>query len=442
VPATHDYFATAAKGIEPLLEAELRALGAEAAHATRGGVAFRGALEVAYRTCLWSRVANRVLLPLASFPAPTPAALYDGVRGIRWSEHLDAGGTLAVDCATAEAAIGHSHFAALKTKDAIADQFRDRTGVRPSVDLARPHVRVNVHLHKSTATVSLDLSGDSLHRRGYRTRGGEAPLKENLAAAILLLAEWPRLGRERVPFLDPLCGSGTLPIEAALMAADLAPGRGRAYFGFLGWRQHDPALWRRLLEEAEAREIRDSRRLPIIRGYDADAAAVGAAIGNLERAGLRGRVHIERRALRDCEPIDVPVRAEIRGLLVANPPYGERLGATADLGTLYATLGDLLRRRFLGWTACVLTGNPALAKQIGLRPSRRVVLYNGAIECRLLTFPISATPVRGAAPPGWRRAEPEEDSTQRRRDAEGAETSRQTRRFDSIARPKRLKRER
>ena len=423
--ATHAFFATTAKGLEGLLADEVAALGATGVRAQRAGVEFGGSLEIGYRACLWSRIASRVLLPLASFAAETPSALYAGVRTIRWSEHIDRDRTIAVDCAVSRSRITHSHFAALKTKDAIVDQLREQRGARPSVAVERPDVRVNVYLHDDRATVSIDLSGDSLHRRSYRQSGGVAPLKENLAAAVLLLAEWPRLARERVPLLDPMCGSGTLCIEAALMAADMAPGRARPYFGFLGWRGHDAALWERLLSEAAERERRAALRLPLIRGYDASAIAVRNALANVDRAGLRGRVHIEKRTLADCEPIAVPVTrrgadversndptasgpaepppaAGLRGLVVTNPPYGERLGDAAALADLYAQLGDSLRRKFPGWTGYVLTGNPSLGRSIGLRPSRRHVLYNGAIECRLLVFPISATPVQSAGP-GWRR---------------------------------------
>jgi 23S rRNA (guanine2445-N2)-methyltransferase / 23S rRNA (guanine2069-N7)-methyltransferase len=396
-------FATTGKGMEDLLASEVRVLGGRDVEATRGGVSFAGALEVAYRVCLWSRVGNRVLLPLATFPAPTPQALYDGVRTIHWLDHLDARRTLAVDCTSSRSKITHSHFAALKTKDAIVDQLRQRTGARPSIDVVRPHVRVNVYLHEDRAVVGLDLSGESLHRRAYRQGGGAAPLKENLAAAVLLLAGWPQLAIAGTPFVDPMCGSGTLPIEAALVAARIAPGRQRAYFGFLGWRGHQPALWTRLCREAEEQEIRDSRRLPPIHGYDASAAAVRGALANVEHAGLRGRVHIEKRTLAESAPVAARGPRSLPGIVVANPPYGERLGDRAALAALYAELGDALRRKFPGWTGYVLTGSPDLAKCIGLRSARRHVLYNGAIECRLLVFPISAKPVTGAAVPHWRR---------------------------------------
>ncbi|MBI3390410.1 MAG: hypothetical protein HY027_21975 [Deltaproteobacteria bacterium] len=405
MPTAFSFYATTAKGMEELVAAELREFGAAAVTAERAGVAFRGALEVAYRACLWSRVANRILLPLASFAAETPQALYDGVRTIRWWEHLLAHQTLAVDGTTSQSLLTHSHYIALKAKDAIVDQLRDQTCARPSVNVERPDVRVNVHIHRNRAVVSLDLSGDSLHRRGYRQDRGVAPLKENLAAAILLLAEWPRLARLGAPLLDPMCGSGTIPIEAALIAADVAPGHTRTYFGFLGWRGHEPRVWARLQQEAAGREIRDSKHLPRICGYDADARTVRSALANVERAGLHGRVHIERRAWADCAPLPTSITDGVRGLLVTNPPYGERLGDQERLVELYRSIGDTLRRQFPGWTGYVLSGNVDLTRHIGLRAARRHVLFNGAIECRLLAYPISPTPVRDTAGPRWRSSD-------------------------------------
>ncbi|HVN87971.1 MAG TPA: THUMP domain-containing protein [Candidatus Binatia bacterium] len=399
--ARHDFFATTAKGLEELLAAELRDLRAECVTATRAGVSFAGPLEVAYRACLWSRVANRILLPLATFRAATPEELYAGVRAIRWVDHVNPRGTLAVTGTTSQSRLTHSHFIALKTKDAIVDHLRERSSVRPSIDVDSPDVRVNVYVHRDRAVVGIDLSGESLHRRAYRQHAGAAPLKENLAAAILLLAEWPRLARAGAPFIDPMCGSGTLPLEAASIAADIAPGLRRQRFGFARWLGHHANLWHRLVKEAEEREIRDPRRLPVIHGYDVDARAVRGALANVELAGLRGRVHIERRALADCQP--PPNRHAGGGLFVVNPPYGERLGEVERLAPLYEEIGDVLRRRFTGWTGYVLAGSPALAKRIGLRPTQRITLYNGAIECRLLKLPISATKVQSAAGPGWRK---------------------------------------
>jgi 23S rRNA (guanine2445-N2)-methyltransferase / 23S rRNA (guanine2069-N7)-methyltransferase len=392
-----EFFATTARGMAPLLAAELRRLGAASVGERRAGAAFSGSLETAYRACLWSRIANRVLLPLAVVPARTADELYAGVRTIRWIDHLGAEETLAVDFASSESALAHTRFGALKTKDAIVDQLRDQTGARPSIDVSRPDVRVNVYVHRDRAVISIDLSGESQHRRGYRERRTAAPLKENLAAAVLSLADWPRLACDRAPLLDPMCGSGTIPIEAALMAADIAPGLGREYFGFLGWRGHQPHLWKRLLREAEERRVRDRRRLPDIRGCDADARSIRVSLENIDRAGVRGLVHVEKRELAACRPSDAPAA----GVLVTNPPYGERLGDAGALAPLYQRLGDVMRRHFTGWTGYVLTGNTALGRRIGLRAARRHVLFNGAIECRLLVFPISTEPVRKGSRPRW-----------------------------------------
>ncbi len=389
------FFATAPKGIEPLLADELRGLGASAVKETRAGVTFQGPLAVAYRACLWSRTANRILLPLARFRADTPEALYAGVRAIDWAEHMVPDGTLAVDFSTVQSRIGHSHFGAQKVKDAVVDEFRDLCGVRPSVALECPDIRINVYLRRDEATVSLDLSGESLHRRGYREEGGAAPLKENLAAAILLRAGWPAIAQAGGAFVDPMCGSGTLPIEAALIAADIAPGLQRPYFGFLKWKRHDVAAWEELLTEARERRERGLRQLPPIVGYDADPRAVKAALANVERAGLRGQVHIEKRELAACA---APRRSDhVPGLVAVNPPYGERLGQVAELRHLYASFGDRLKERFPGWRAVVFTGNPDLAKNMGLRARRTHTMYNGALECRLLSFEVDPQWYTGAA---------------------------------------------
>jgi 23S rRNA (guanine2445-N2)-methyltransferase / 23S rRNA (guanine2069-N7)-methyltransferase len=376
-------------GAADLAAAELEQFGAADVKASRGGVGCVGSLEHAYRACLWSRVANRVLLAVAEFPAPTPEALYDGARAIDWSQHLGADGTLAVDCTTSRSAITHTQFAALKVKDAIVDRFRAETGVRPSVDVAAPDVQVNVRIDRDTATVSLDLSGESLHRRGYRGPQGAAPLKENLAAAILLRAGWPALvaaaAADGAPlgFVDPMCGSGTLLVEAALIAADAAPGFGREYFGFLRWRGHDAALWQRLLDEAAARRAAARMEHVVIRGYDRDAGAVRAALANVAAAGFAKDIHVERRELGD-----LPEAAAPRGLVATNPPYGERLGEQRELASVYAELGRALKEKHVGWQAAVLTGNPPLGRELGLKAKRTHTLFNGPIECRLLRFDV------------------------------------------------------
>ncbi len=363
-----------------LLAQELEALGARHPNASPAGVAFRGDLKLAYRTCLWSRTASRVLLQLNRFPAARPEALYAGVRSSPWSQHLDPNGTLAVDFHTADSHITHSRFGAQKVKDAIVDQLREEFGTRPSVRLQQPDLRINVYLRRDMASLSLDLSGESLHRRGYRKEGVAAPLKENLAAAILLLADWPALARHGASLLDPMCGSGTLPVEAALMAGDVAPGLLRDYYGFLGWLGHDQELWSGLLEEARQRRERGLERIPAIYAYDSAPAAVKAARSNVRRAGLERFVHVEQRELSKAAP---PAPATGSGLFVVNPPFGERLSDEQKLVPLYQTLGQTLSGRFAGWQAAVLSANPHLRQAIGLAVKRSHVLYNGALACRL-----------------------------------------------------------
>lgn len=374
------FFATAPKGIEPLLAEELRAIGAFEVLEARAGVAFAGPLEIAYRVCLWSRLASRVLLPLATFPATSPEELYAGVRAIDWSEHLCAEGTLVVDASVSGSKITHSHYAALKIKDAVVDQFRDRTGQRPSVDAERPDVRVNLYLLRDTATLSLDLSGDSLHRRGYRDEGVLAPLKENLAAAILIRAGWPEIAATGGALVDPMCGSGTLLLEGAYIAGDIAPGLLRPHYGFLRWRGHDAACWQGLMAEAQERRDVGLARIPTIVGYDADHKAIRAAWANIEQAGLREHIHVERR---EVAGLTAPAGASA-GLLVVNPPYGERLGEVEALKDVYGTLGDKLKEQFVGWKAAIFTGNVELGKKLGLRAKKLHTLYNGALECKLL----------------------------------------------------------
>jgi 23S rRNA (guanine2445-N2)-methyltransferase / 23S rRNA (guanine2069-N7)-methyltransferase len=390
------FFASCPPGVADLTAAELRACGATNTRELKLGVLFEGTLETAYRACLWSRTASRILMPLGNFPAATPEELYAGVAGIDWTQHLAPSGTLAIEFGGSSAGIKHTHFGALKTKDAIVDQLRERTGQRPSVELERPDIRLDVRLDRDRATLSLDLSGESLHRRAYRARGVAAPLKENLAAAVLLRSGWPTIA-ESGEFVDPMCGSGTLVIEAAMMALDIAPGLLRSYFGFVGWRGHDRELWQRVVEEARARREATASRRIVLRGYDSDAAAIHAAIENSERAKLRGFVHFERRELEQL----VNESDAATGLLVTNPPYGERIGDQERLQALYATLGRKLREQFLGWRAAVLTGNPPLAKAIGIYSKRSHTLFNGRLECRLLRFEITPEEFqqpRGPAP--------------------------------------------
>jgi 23S rRNA (guanine2445-N2)-methyltransferase / 23S rRNA (guanine2069-N7)-methyltransferase len=382
-----DFFATCPKGLEYLLRDELLALGAEEAREALAGVYFSGPLGIAYRACLWSRLASRVLMPLAEFDAADGDALYAGVQAIDWSRHMAAHSTMAVDSVTSQSKLTHSQYIALRVKDAVVDQFRDRSGSRPDIDTDEPDLRLNLRLKKDRATLSLDLSGSPLHRRGWREEQGEAPLKENLAAAILLRARWPEIYAQGGSLLDPMCGSGTLLIEGALMAADVAPGLRREYFGLLGWIGHDIPLWRGLLDEAKARAEAGLRSLrPCFFGSDADPRMVQTAKRNAQSAGIAGFLHLDRRDAAHAEP---PPETPL-GLVVTNPPYGERLGDRAELPGLYGELGQALRDRFQGWRAAVLAGDEELGRALKLRADKRYALYNGALETVLLTFELRA----------------------------------------------------
>ncbi len=377
-----EFLALAPLGAADLLAAEIAATGAENVRERPWGTTWTGVLESAYRACLWSRTASRVLRRIHEGRTDTPEALYAAAREIDWTAHLLPGATLAVDFDAVRSQITHTHYGALKVKDAIVDQLREVRGERPTVDTARPSVRVNVRVVEDRAVFAIDLSGEALHRRGYRGAGVPAPLKENLAAALLLRAGWPEIAAAGGGFLDPMCGSGTLPIEAAMIAGDVAPGLYRDYWGFTGWRGHDPGLWQRLVADALTRCERGGLAAGRIVGTDLDARAIRAAYDALDRTGLRKLVHVERRALADAQP-PTPT-----GLLLTNPPYGERLGDEEALRGLYAELGRLLRERFVGWRAAVFTGNPGLPREIKLEAKRSHRFYNGAIECRLLRFDV------------------------------------------------------
>ncbi|NIR33213.1 MAG: bifunctional 23S rRNA (guanine(2069)-N(7))-methyltransferase RlmK/23S rRNA (guanine(2445)-N(2))-methyltransferase RlmL [Desulfuromonadales bacterium] len=382
-----DFFATTGKGMEGLLAAELRRLDAEGVSETRSGAHFRGPLAIGYRACLWSRLANRILLPLSRFPAETPEALYEAAKAVPWAEHMEATGSLAVDAVLNRSQITHSHFAALKVKDAVVDYFRERHGDRPEIDLQRPDMRLNLHIDKDEATLSLDLSGGSLHQRGYRSEALEAPMKETLAAAILQRAGWAEIAASGGSLVDPMCGSGTLPIEAALIAGDIAPGLSRERFGFFGWHGHDPDAWEGLLEEARERREKGLTAIPRIAGFDHDPRAIRIARSNAAGAGLEGVIRFERR---DLEQIDGPLPDMSPGLVVTNPPYGERLGEFDALKTLYRQIGESLRRGFEGWRAAIITSETELGRCLGLRARKSQTVYNGALACRLLHFDIAA----------------------------------------------------
>ncbi len=377
-PTSVHYFATCARGIERALSEELSQLAASDVQPGRGGVHFAGDKTLLYKANLWLRTAIRVLCPILEATVTSPEELYDAVRTVDWPHFLTPEHTLAVDCNVRDSRITHSKYAALKTKDAICDQFMDKYGRRPSVDVERPMVGLNLHIYRDQAVLSLDSSGDSLHKRGYRPILTKAPLNEALAAAIVLLTGW----KGDTPFVDPMCGSGTLPIEAAWLALHRPPGLTRKHFGFQGWMDYDVKLWTELRDEAR-RAVRKKLPAPIS-GFDIRKDAIAFCRSNARAAGIGHLIHFE---VKDVAQFHPP--AGKPGTMVCNPPYGERIGEEKELRTLYRTLGQVLRERCSGWSAFVLAGNASLARSIGMTPAAQIPLFNGKIRCRLLRFDLS-----------------------------------------------------
>ncbi|HSR65096.1 MAG TPA: bifunctional 23S rRNA (guanine(2069)-N(7))-methyltransferase RlmK/23S rRNA (guanine(2445)-N(2))-methyltransferase RlmL, partial [Xanthomonadaceae bacterium] len=388
------FFASCGKGLEYLLVDELLALGCAKATATVAGANAEGSLRDAQRAVLWSRLASRVLWPIAEFDCPDEHALYAGAAAVAWQEHLRPGQTLAVDAHVSGSAITHARYAAQRVKDAVVDTLRAQTGARPDVDLESPDLRLNLVVRKGRALLSVDLGGGPLHRRGWRREQGEAPLKETLAAAMLLRGDWPRLYREGGSLLDPMCGSGTLLVEGALMAADVAPGLRRHGDAVPSrWAWFDPVAWQGLRAEAQARAAAGLAALrPAFFGRDVDPHAIRAARANAEAAGLARSI--------DWQVADIArlpaeaghfgtAGAASRGLVACNPPYDLRLAADP---ALYRALGDALKASVPDWRASLLCGSNDLAHATGLRAAKAYQLFNGAIECTLLV----ADPVRMA----------------------------------------------
>ncbi|CAM3455333.1 bifunctional 23S rRNA (guanine(2069)-N(7))-methyltransferase RlmK/23S rRNA (guanine(2445)-N(2))-methyltransferase RlmL [Halomonas lysinitropha] len=388
-PDSLDFLATCPRGIELLLADELAALGAVPGKTTVAGVHLRASLESAYRICLWSRLANRLVLCLAQAEGvETPEALRAAATAIDWRRHLAPGATLAVDFHGRAEAIRHTRFGAQTVKDGVVDRLHAEGRPRPDVDTRQPDLRLYAHLHRGRLILGVDLSGDSLHRRGYRRDVGHAPLKENLAAALLIRAGWPALAREGAPLVDPLCGAGTLLIEAAMMAADIAPGLARERFGFHGWAGHDDHSWRELHREAEARaSIGRKRCRSRLFGFDESPPALAAAKANAMRAGVPALIELEGASLAGLERpaglVDTP-----HGLVVTNPPYGERLGELPELVRLYGQLGERVKVAFPGWLLAVFTANPDLGHRVGLRAHKQYSLRNGPLEAKLLLMAI------------------------------------------------------
>jgi len=368
------FFATTFKGLEEVLAGEVAALGGEDVAIAAGGVSFSGDMALCYRANLWLRSANRVVTVLSEFPSPTPAALYEGTREIPWTDLFPPERTIAVDANVRESGITHSHFAAQKTKDAIVDRFRDATGRRPDVDTVSPDVRIVVRIVRDACSVSLDTSGESLNRRGYRSAPTEASLKETLAAGLILLTGW----QGEQPLIDPACGAGTIPIEAAMIAGNVAPGGFGRTFGLQRLHGYDRKRWETLLSEA-----REAARHPLpvrIEGSDISPAAVAGAVKNVANAKLSERILFTARSIRNFSPGEGP------GVILCNPPYGARLPGGAQAEAFYREMGEALKKRCRGWTAYLLSGNPAVTKFLGLKTSRKFPVMNGPIDCRLLKY--------------------------------------------------------
>ena len=369
----HYFFAPCPKGLAGVLAEELAALGAERAEASEAGVAFRGAFDLVYAANLHSRIASRILWQVARFPYANENDIYERAKDVRWQDFFSAERTFKIETNAHRSPVKSLDFVTLRVKDAIADHFRDALGKRPSVSARNPDVRVHVFLDAKSCTLYVDTTGEPLFKRGRRDHVGEAPLKKNLAAGILRMAGW----RPGIALLDPMCGAGTFLSEAAEMSLAMAPGRSRS-FGFQNLARYNAAKWERLLEKAR-REEKPVAALPIY-GSDLHGRSLEHARMNLRDSGLEESV-----TLKQVNLLELRAPAPT-GLMVTNPPYGVRLGEKEKLAAFYPQLGDALKKRFPGWTAYILSGDPDLAKLIRLSASKRTVLYNGALECRLYEY--------------------------------------------------------
>jgi putative N6-adenine-specific DNA methylase len=378
---SESFFASAPRGLEPLLVKELEALSATDVKPVPGGVGFGGDWRTCYRANYWSRIASRVLWRIAGFDYKNEHDLYAAVKAIEWPRYFNVERTLRVNVTAQKSPLKSLEFATLRVKDAVCDRFRDTLGRRPDVDRTAPDVRVHAFLEGTHATLYLDTSGEPLFKRGWRHGVADAPLRENLAAGIVMLTGWTA----EEPLLDPMCGGGTLLVEAAAMARGRAPGARRS-FAFEKLSHFDSAAWEDVKTEEKRKEKQPNLRLY---GSDTDPAALNAARRNLAEAGIERWVGLER-----SDILERAAPAPL-GVMVANPPYGERMGSADELAAFYPRLGDALKKRFTGWRCYFFTADLRMPKLIRLEPSRRTPLWNGALECRLYEFEIvSGRPTR------------------------------------------------
>jgi 23S rRNA (guanine2445-N2)-methyltransferase / 23S rRNA (guanine2069-N7)-methyltransferase len=390
--SAHSYYVTATRGLVGLVEDELRELGARVVKPEPAGLRVRGPLHFGYRICLWSRCASRVILHLHDFAVDGPDDLFAAALAFPWEEHVAPNGTLAVDVTASGEVITHGQYAAQRIKDGVVDRMRERFGTRPSVDLEAPDLRIVAYVRGRGCSLGIDLSGSSLHRRGWRVDQGAAPLKETIAAGMLRRGGWVERAARGEPLVDPMCGAGTLLVEAASIATDRAPALMRERFGFTGWRGHDADAWAELVVEAKDRAAAGASRAigPIV-GFDADPAAVTRARKNAERAGVHRWIRVERASVGDAKVPSGP------GLVVANPPYGERMGTPTQVAEVFDELGALLHERCAGWHAEVIAAEAAPLERLGFAIDDAAAIDNGPIACRLLSG-TTGTPIVSERP--------------------------------------------
>ena len=359
-------------GLEEVLVEELRQIGVTEVELATRAVMFEGTKETLYKANLWLRSANRLIVPIKTFKIKSADDLYDKVKEIAWEDIFTVDQTFAIDSTVFSEIFNHTKFAAFKTKDAIADRFREKFDIRPDVDTGQPHIRINLHIGKEDdVTISLDSSGDPLFKRGFRESQSLAPIKEDLAAGMILMSGWDKKSN----FIDLFSGSGTILIEAAMIACNIPPNINRAVFGFMNWKTYDEALFNEVVDDALDQEIGFDFK---VIGVDMDARVMGMARANIEAAGLTDKIELHKKDFKDFEA------PQLTGVIVCNPPYGERIGENVD--ELYTEFGDNLKTRYDGWNAWMISSNIGALKKVGLRPSRKIKLFNGSLECRFMKY--------------------------------------------------------
>lgn len=371
----HDELEIIAKtsfGLEDVLADEIKALGVNTTTKANRAVIFSGNLEILYKANLWLRSANRIIVPIKKFRISSVDDLYHQTKKINWENIFNVNQTFAIDSAVFSKLFNHTKYAAFKAKDAIADRFRDKNGIRPSIDTKDPDIRINLHIdHKNECTISLDSSGTPLFKRGYRDSRSIAPIKEDLAAGIILLSEWDKQSN----FIDLFCGSGTFLIEATMIAYNIAPNLNREKFGFFNWKNFDQSLFSKVQNEASDLQTNFTHK---IIGVDISGRVLGMARANIKAAGLTDKIELHKKDFIDFRA------PQQKGVIVSNPPYGERIGENVD--ELYQTFGDTLKEQYDGYNAWFISSNAEALKKVGLRPSRKIKLYNGSLECRLMKY--------------------------------------------------------